>query len=131
MDKHPDASTILNSGNHILPEWRLSIEDESVFLAGRKSPGRNNSTENKFKRFILSRRFDSGFSLDLMVKDLTTAVKLARETGAPAVFSGVCRELWAAAQAVLEAESDHTDVVRWFEKMAKTELRQPHHSFET
>jgi hypothetical protein len=30
--------------------------------------------------------------------------------------------LWAAAQAVLEAESDHTDVVRWFEEMAKSEL---------
>lgn len=42
------------------------------------STGRNNSTKNKFKCFILSRRFDSDFSLDLMVKDLTTAVKLAR-----------------------------------------------------
>ena len=87
------------------------------------SSGRNNSTENKFNQYILSRKFNSGFSLDLMVKDLTTAVDLARDTNTPAVFSGACRELWAAAQAILEEDSDHTDVVRLFEKMAKTELQ--------
>jgi 3-hydroxyisobutyrate dehydrogenase len=86
------------------------------------STGRNNSTENKFKQFILSRTFNSGFSLDLMVKDLTTAVELAQETSTPAVFSTACRELWAAAQARLGNEADHTAVVRWFEEMAEAEL---------
>ena len=88
------------------------------------STGRNNSTENKFKQYILSRKFNSGFSLDLMVKDLTTAVALARDTNTPAIFSGACRELWATAQAMLEANSDHTDVVRLFEEMARTELKE-------
>jgi 3-hydroxyisobutyrate dehydrogenase-like beta-hydroxyacid dehydrogenase len=48
---------------------------------------------------------------------------MGRPMGGPSSGSGICRELWAVAQAVLEAESDHTDVVRWFEEMAKTELR--------
>ena len=86
------------------------------------STGRNNSTENKFKQFILSRAFNSGFSLDLMVKDLTTAVDLARETSTPAVFSAACRELWAAALSKLENDADHTAVVRWFEEIAQAEL---------
>jgi 3-hydroxyisobutyrate dehydrogenase len=117
------AAGLIAAAEALLIGHRFGLDPTVMIDVLNASTGRNNSTENKFKRFILSRRFDSGFSLDLMVKDLTTAVKLARETGAPAVFSGVCRELWAAAQAVLEAESDHTDVVRWFEKMAKTELR--------
>lgn len=117
------AAGLIAAAEALLIGQRFGLDPTVMIDVLNASTGRNNSTENKFKRFILSRRFDSGFSLDLMVKDLTTAVKLARETGAPAVFSGVCRELWAAAQAVLEAESDHTDVVRWFEKMAKTELR--------
>ena len=65
---------------------------------------------------------DSGFSLDLMVKDLTTAVDLARETSTPAVFSAACRELWAAALSRSENEADHTAVVRWFEEMADSQL---------
>src|SRR5271166_5013352 len=31
------------------------------------STGMNNSTQKKFRQFVLSRRFDSGFALDLMV----------------------------------------------------------------
>ena len=32
--------------------------------------GMNNSTQKKFKQFVLSRKFDSGFSLDLLVEGL-------------------------------------------------------------
>jgi 3-hydroxyisobutyrate dehydrogenase len=117
------AAGLIAAAEALLIGQRFGLDPSVMIDVINASTGRNNSTENKFKRFILSRRFDSGFSLDLMVKDLTTAVKLARETGATAIFSGVCRDLWAAAQAVLETESDHTDVVRWFEEMAKTELR--------
>src|SRR5450759_262156 len=45
--------------------------------------GMNNSTQKKFKQFVLSRKFDSGFSLDLLVKDLSIALGVGRETGTP------------------------------------------------
>ena len=93
-----------------------------LFETGALGSGHAMSTENKFKQHILSRAFNTGFSLDLMVKDLTTAVELARETRTPAVFSAACRELWAAALSRLENEADHTAVVRWFEEMAEAEL---------
>jgi 3-hydroxyisobutyrate dehydrogenase len=83
------------------------------------STGRNNSPENKFKQYIISLTFNSRFSLDLMMKDLTTAVKLSRETGTPIPFSAACREFWAAAQSKMDKEADHTAVVRWFNEMAK------------
>ena len=63
------------------------------------STGMNNSTQKKFKQFVLSRRFDAGFGLELMVKDLGIALEVGRETGTPAPFSALCREMWAAAQA--------------------------------
>ena len=88
------------------------------------STGRNNSTENKMDQYVFSRSFSSGFSLDLMVKDLTTATELARELGMPAIFSNVCRELCAAARSFLGEGSDHTEVVRWFEEMMKTRLEE-------
>jgi 3-hydroxyisobutyrate dehydrogenase len=87
------------------------------------STGRNNSTENKMAQYVFSRSFSSGFSLDLMVKDLTTATDLARDIGVPALFSNACRELWVAAQSALGSGVDHTGVVRWFEKLAHIHLK--------
>ncbi len=87
------------------------------------STGRNNSTENKFNQFVFSRSFNSGFSLDFMVKDLNMAVELARDTDTPVVFGALCRELWALAKVRQKPGADHTEVVRWFEEMAGAELR--------
>ena len=88
------------------------------------STGRNNSTENKMARYVFSRSFSSGFSLDLMLKDLTTATDLARDLGVPFLFSSACRELWAAAQAGLGKGVDHTGVARWFEELAQIRLEK-------
>ena len=117
------AAGLVATAEALLIGRRFGLDPLVMIDVLNASSGRNNSTENKFKQFIFSRTFNSGFTLDLMVKDLTTAVELARETSTPAIFSVTCRELWAAAQSELEKEADHTDVVRWLEEMAKTELK--------
>jgi 3-hydroxyisobutyrate dehydrogenase len=84
------------------------------------SSGMNNSTERKFKQFVLSRRFDSGFGLDLMVKDLAIALEVGG--GTPAPFAELCRELWISAADLLGPGQDHTAVARLSERLAGTEL---------
>jgi 3-hydroxyisobutyrate dehydrogenase len=86
------------------------------------STGMNNATQKKFRQFVLSRRFDSGFSLDLMVKDLSIALDVARESGAAAPFAALCRELWASAAASLGPGQDHTAMARLSEQLAGTVL---------
>jgi 3-hydroxyisobutyrate dehydrogenase len=86
------------------------------------STGMNNSTQKKFKRFVLSRKFDSGFGLDLLVKDLSIALDIAREVDAPSPFASLCRELSAAASALLGPGQDHTALARWGETLARVEL---------
>ena len=86
------------------------------------STGMNNSTQKKFRQFVLSRRFDSGFSLELMVKDLSIALELAREGAVPAPFAAQCRELWAAASAMLGPGADHTALAKLPEILAGMEL---------
>ena len=117
------AAGLIAAAEALLIGSRFGLKPDLMINVLNASTGRNNSTENKFNQFIISRKFDSGFSLDLMVKDLTTAVELARESKVPAIFSGTCRELWAAAQCRLGKGTDHTAVVRWFEEMAKLELK--------
>ncbi len=89
------------------------------------STGMTNSSQKKFRQFVLSRGFDSGFGLDLMVKDLTIALQLGRETGTPAPFAALCREMWAAAATSLGPGQDHTAVAKLSEYMAGAELASP------
>lgn len=86
------------------------------------STGMNNSTQKKFKQFVLSRKFDAGFGLDLMVKDLGIALGVANATSTPAPFSGLCRDVWASAQKVLGPGQDHTAVAKFSELVAGSTL---------
>jgi 3-hydroxyisobutyrate dehydrogenase len=83
----------------------------------------NGSTQRKFKQMVLTRKFDSGFDLDLMVKDLTIAMEIAKDSGTPAPFASLCVEKWAAAQQMLGPGHDHTEMALLSEKIANTELQ--------
>jgi 3-hydroxyisobutyrate dehydrogenase len=82
------------------------------------STGRNNSTEVKFKQFILSRSFGSGFSLGLMAKDLRIAAELATASGLPCPLMQDCSGLWSEAARVLGDAADHTAIVKYLEELA-------------
>lgn len=86
------------------------------------STGMNNSTQKKFKKFVLSREFNAGFGLDLMVKDLGIAIGVAETTNTTAPFANLCREMWQSAQKALGPGLDHTDVARFSELIAGSEL---------
>ncbi len=86
------------------------------------STGMNNSSQKKFRQFVLSRGFNSGFSLDLMVKDIGIATAMGRDSGVPAPFAALCREMWASAAAALGPGQDHTAVAKFSELLAGFEL---------
>jgi len=86
------------------------------------STGMNNSTQKKFKQYVLSRKFDAGFGLDLMVKDLGIALGVAEVTHTSAPFAALCRNLWSGAQSALGTGLDHTEVARFSELLAGSEL---------
>jgi 3-hydroxyisobutyrate dehydrogenase len=86
------------------------------------STGMNNSTQKKLKQFVLSRKFDSGFGLDLMVKDLSIALEVGRNGSAPTPFSALCREMWASAASMLGKGQDHTAMAKLSEALAGVTL---------
>src|ERR1700760_2637862 len=72
--------------------------------------GMNNSTQKKFRQFVLSRKFDAGFTMGLLAKDLSIALQVGRETWTPTPFASLCRELVASALAMFGPDADHTEV---------------------
>jgi 3-hydroxyisobutyrate dehydrogenase len=86
------------------------------------STGMTNSSQKKFKQFVLSRQFNSGFGLDLMAKDLSIALEVGRDTATPTPFAALCRELWSSAATLLGPGQDHTAVARFSEQLAGAAL---------
>ena len=106
----------------LLVGQRLGLDANTMVDVLNESSGMNNSTRLKFKQHVLSRRFESGFSLDLMVKDIGIALEVARETATPTPYAALCREIWAAAQAMLEPGQDHTGMAKLSERLANEVL---------
>lgn len=94
---------------------RFGIEPQIIAEVLNGSTGKNNTTEHKLRQFILSGSYASGFSLDLMVKDIGIAASVARETGTPTVLAERCLALWQRAQEELGRGRDHTEMARWIE----------------
>ncbi|MEO3473427.1 NAD(P)-dependent oxidoreductase [Roseomonas sp. CAU 1739] len=101
---------------------RFGLDPAKMVDVLNASTGMNNSTQKKFKEYVLSRRFDAGFGLDLMVKDLSIALEVGRETTTPTPFAALCREMWASAAALLGPGADHTAVAKLSEQMSGTVL---------
>ncbi len=101
---------------------RFGLDPAMMVDVLNASTGMTNSSQKKFKQFVLSRQFNAGFGLDLMVKDLGIAMGVARDTNTPAPVAALVREMWAAAQAALGPGQDHTAMAKLSERLAGSEL---------
>jgi 3-hydroxyisobutyrate dehydrogenase len=119
------AAGFLVSVEALLIGSRFGLDPAVMVDVLNASTGMNNSTQKKLRQFVLSRGFDSGFGLDLMVKDLSIALQVGRETATPAPLAAQTRELWAAAASLLGPGQDHTAAARFAEALAASELSSP------
>jgi 3-hydroxyisobutyrate dehydrogenase len=85
--------------------------------------GMNNSTQKKFRQFVLSRKFNAGFTMGLLAKDLSIAMQVGRETGTAAPISALVQEMIVSAQAMFGSGADHTEMAKWVEKLVGDELK--------
>jgi 3-hydroxyisobutyrate dehydrogenase len=74
------------------------------------SSGRSNTSENKVAQFMTSGRFDSGFSLQLMAKDVGLALGLAAALGRPAEVAGHVADQWRRVAGQVSPATDHTQM---------------------
>ncbi len=81
------------------------------------SSGKNNTTELKLKQFIISQSFNAGFPLRLMAKDVRTADELAHALGISTPLADLCAKLWDDAAADLSETADHTEIIRYMERL--------------
>jgi 3-hydroxyisobutyrate dehydrogenase len=107
------ASHLLATSEAMVVADRFGLDLGLVLDAINTSSGRSGSTEVKWPRFVLPETYDSGFALQLMLKDIKIALSLARHVGSAATFAEAAVQQWSAAAAALPASADHTEIARW------------------
>jgi len=101
---------------------RFGLDPDVMIDVLNVSTGMSWISQTHFKQRILNRKFDDPFRLELMVKDIGIALELAGRIGIPAPLSALGRELWKASALHSEKGGSISNMVRWVERMANTEI---------
>ena len=103
---------------------KFGLDPDVMVDVLNSSTGMNNSTQKKFKQYVLSRKFDSGFPLKMMLKDIEIALGVAGEVNVSTPFAQLCLEQWTATRDLLGPDVDHTAMTKGIERMAGWEIPQ-------
>jgi len=91
---------------------RFGIDPQLLTDVFNTSSAQTNTSLNKVKQFMLNGAFSSGFSLQLMAKDLGIAGGLAHAVGYPMTMGQACIDVWRDAAASANPATDHTEMYR-------------------
>lgn len=114
LNNYVSAAGLAAACEAVIVGQAFGLDPERMVDVINVSTGRNNSTENKLKPFILSGDYGkAGFALDLMAKDVRSAAELAEELGLPMDGLNAARSLWRDASTTLGKGADHTEIYRY------------------
>lgn len=118
------ATTLVVTGEALALGTKMGLQPNKMLEVINTSTGKSHSSEYKFPTQILPRKFDGGFSLELMVKDLTIALGIAQEEKTPMFLSSASYQLWKYAISKNAPDADHMEVIKTIEEIVGAELRE-------
>ncbi len=108
LNNYVSAAGLLATMQALATAQSFGIQPETFAKVINGSTGRNNTTEVKLEPFIVSRSYASGFSLQLMAKDVNIASDLITNAGFNAPTTGALNNYLMTALETLDADIDHT-----------------------
>ncbi len=113
------AAHLLASSEALIAGRRFGLDPAVMLEIINGSSGRSGATENKWPNYVLTEKYDAGFAIRLMVKDIRLALGIERATGVPAAASEAVVATWEAALADLPPDADHTAIARWLNERSE------------
>ena len=116
------ASAICITSEALVMGAKAGLDADTMIAVINSGSGRNTATEDKFPRCVLPRRFDFGFSMELLLKDVRLGVEAAEALGVPMLVGDAVKELLTLTKLSEGPESDITRIVCTVEKWAGVEV---------
>jgi 3-hydroxyisobutyrate dehydrogenase len=95
---------------------KFGLDPKVMNAVLNESTGMSWVTKNHIDQRVTSRTFDDPFKLELMVKDIGIAMRVARELNAPMPMAGLGQQLWLAALNQAAPQASISEVARWVER---------------
>lgn len=102
------AAHMVTTGEGLRLAAAAGLDPAAALRVINAASGRSMISEVHFPKWIMSERFDSGFSMALMRKDVRLASRLAAHTGAELPLSTCVSDLWLAGSQHLADTDDFT-----------------------
>jgi 3-hydroxyisobutyrate dehydrogenase len=116
LNNYVSAAGLVATVEALLAGRGFGIDPLTLVDVFNSSTGRNYTTEHKARQAMLSGTFDSGFGLQLMAKDVRTAVELAGVLGVRMALGDAAAAVWADAASSLGPGADHTEIYSFLER---------------
>jgi 3-hydroxyisobutyrate dehydrogenase len=94
----------------------VGVNPEKLVEALNGGSGRNSSTLTNYPTWIFNNKFDSGFTMKLMRKDIRLAMALLGSVGASAPISAETGRLWAESEKSIGDAEDFNRIVQFIEQ---------------
>jgi 3-hydroxyisobutyrate dehydrogenase-like beta-hydroxyacid dehydrogenase len=101
---------------------KAGLSLDTMYSILQTSSGRSWMLENHLSTHALAGKFEPGFALDLMFKDLRLFVETATQLQSPALIGAAALQLYNAARAAGHGKLDQTVVAKELERMAGASL---------
>jgi len=136
VGERPGLGQTMKLCNNLLSAAAITITSEALVMGTKAGldpavmldvinagSGRNTATADKFPRCVLPRKFDFGFSTDLLYKDVRLCLEEGERLGVPMMVGNSVRQLIGIAKALKGPSSDITEIVQPVEQWAGVEVK--------
>lgn len=102
---------------------KSGVEPELVYQAIRGGLAGSTVLDAKAP-LIMDRKFDPGFRIGLHIKDLSNVLETSHEIGVPLPLTASVMEMMQSLKVDGMGDADHGSLVRYYEKMARVEVKR-------
>ena len=112
LNNYVSAAGLIASFEALNTAKKYGIESKDFIAIINGATGKNNTTEVKLEKFVVSEKYNSGFALDLMIKDVSIADQLIKKMSSDNPLSNQVLEYLEKSYRILGKNSDHTEVFK-------------------
>ena len=112
LNNYVSAAGLIASFEALATARSFGINPDNFLKIINGATGKNNTTEVKLNKFVVSEKFNSGFALDLMVKDVSIANSLIKEMASDSPLSENVSQYLSDSLEKLGNNPDHTEVYK-------------------
>lgn len=116
LNNYVSAAGLIASFEALATARSFGIKPENFLKIINGATGKNNTTEVKLDKFVVSEQFNSGFALDLMVKDVSIAHNLIKDLSSDNPLSSDVYNYLSKSLKLLGDNPDHTEVYKVIKK---------------